>query len=408
MIVVAGLSAALMAVTACTGSRAHTAPPTPAALSTPAPTLTPTLAIASTASGQPRHDPDDFGPDAVSFVSPTLGWALAVGPCPTCGRLFRTADAGQHWTRENGRIALPGAQRALEQGLLDMNFANRTDGYIVTGYHCRQACVVATTDGGRTWRPAALPRVGQLIAGRGSVYLLSPATPGHDPVLLRSPIGSRHWTTLPLPRPTSHLKPALDEVAADGDTVAVLTTGYSGPSPTRGQLGRLAVSTDQGDTWSPRPVPCTVDDGGAALISVAHDHPNALLIDCWDNEQSSDAARTRHHLYGSSDDGASWVRLADPSHTGQPVLLADNGAGHAFLATNGNTDILSATLDGAASWHQVITQSDVNFYGWADLRFVSASTGFVLGPTHYATEHLYRTQDAGRSWHTIPLPAQPR
>jgi photosystem II stability/assembly factor-like uncharacterized protein len=62
-----------------------------------------------------------------------------------------------------------------------------------------------------------------------------------------------------------------------------------------------------------------------------------------------------------------------------------------------------ATLDGAARWHPAISNM-WGFYGWADLRFINANTGFVLGPTHYAPTRLYRTLDAGRDWHRIPLP----
>jgi photosystem II stability/assembly factor-like uncharacterized protein len=41
--------------------------------------------------------------------------------------------------------------------------------------------------------------------------------------------------------------------------------------------------------------------------------------------------------------------------------------------------------------------------GWADLRFVTATTGFVVGPTHYAPEHIYRTDDGGRSWRILRI-----
>ena len=32
-----------------------------------------------------------------------------------------------------------------------------------------------------------------------------------------------------------------------------------------------------------------------------------------------------------------------------------------------------------------------------------AGTGFVVGPTHYAPEHLYRTDDGGRTWRVLHL-----
>jgi photosystem II stability/assembly factor-like uncharacterized protein len=161
------------------------------------------------------------------------------------------------------------------------------------------------------------------------------------------------------------------------------------------------MSTDGGSRWVKRPVPCAPADGGAALVSIALDHPKAWLLDCYDNEQSSQAQETQHHLYGSANAGASWVRLGDPSHNGVPALLADNGSGHAFLTTeSGAGDRLVGTFDGARNWSTLFASGGA-FFGWADLQFVSASTGFVVGPTHYAPEHLYRTDDGGRTWHVL-------
>ena len=48
-------------------------------------------------------------------------------------------------------------------------------------------------------------------------------------------------------------------------------------------------------------------------------------------------------------------------------------------------------------------QSGGSFSGWADLGFVTDSVGFVVGPTHNAPGHLYRTQDGGRTWRVVPV-----
>jgi photosystem II stability/assembly factor-like uncharacterized protein len=190
-----------------------------------------------------------------------------------------------------------------------------------------------------------------------------------------------------------------------GNTIAVLRRSPAGTSPTPAELGALWVSTDSGQQWSQRPNPCLTRDGGAALVSIALADPAAFLLDCFDNEQSQQAQATQHHLYRSLDAGRHWTRVGDPARQGDPVLLADNGDGHAFLATeSGGGDMLTATFDGAAHWHTAVA-SGGSFYGWADLRFVNATTGFVLGPTHYAPEHLYRTDDGGRSWHIVPVHA---
>jgi photosystem II stability/assembly factor-like uncharacterized protein len=350
----------------------------------------------------------NFGPDATSFVSATRGWALADVGCLGCARLFHTSDAGRHWVTLS-RPVLPGPKDALLGGLVDVYFADTRNGYIFTGDRCAPSCVIATHDGGRSWQPVRMPPVAQLIVGGDHVYALSRSGPAQRSVLLRSVVGTDHWTRLRLP--VTGPEPAglrtssrLPYIAADGQTIALLRRSSAGTSPTAAELGALWVSTDSGTSWLGRPNPCTVSDGGAARVSVALDHPQTLLVDCFDNKQSQQAQQTQHHLYGSTDSGAHWVRLADPSHIGQPALLADNGAGHAFLATeSGGANLLSATLDGGSHWHPAITNG-AGFFGWADLRFVDATTGFILGPTHYAAVHLYRTQDGGRTWDPVPLP----
>jgi hypothetical protein len=169
------------------------------------------------------------------------------------------------------------------------------------------------------------------------------------------------------------------ELAAQGSTLLLLQGGFSGPHPQSAaiEVGALWISTDGGTEWVSRKVPCTSADGGAALVSIALGHPDAWLVDCYDNEQSSQEQQTQHHLYGTGNAGGDWVRLADPTQTGAPALLADNGSGH---FTSGGS-----------------------FYGWADLQFVDASTGFIVGPTHYAPEHLYRTEDGGHTWAVVPI-----
>lgn len=128
-----------------------------------------------------------------------------------------------------------------------------------------------------------------------------------------------------------------------------------------------------------------------------------MLIDCFSGEPSQQGQDNGHQLYGSTDSGLHWSRLGDPPQTGYTTLLADNGAGHAFLATEGGINHRAATYDGARHWQLAIT-TDQGSFGWSGLRFVSPTTGFIFGPTHYAPEQLYRTLDSGATWQRIPLP----
>jgi photosystem II stability/assembly factor-like uncharacterized protein len=322
-----------------------------------------------------------------------------------CSRLMHTTTGGRRWT-VLARPALPGPGVALDEGLIDMFFVDAHTGYVFAADECRIGCVIVTHDGGRSWQASTVPPLLQVLAGARFVYGLANSSP--RPTVLRATIGTDRWTTVPIP--TRALPPRTEPgarplpfIAVEGDTIAVLRRSPAGTSSRPAQLGALWVSADRGDHWSQRPNPCSTRDGGAALMSIARGHPAAFLLDCFDNKQSQQAQATQHHLYGSADAGRHWTRLTDPARGGIPVLMTDNGNGHAFLATeSGGGDTVTATLDFAAHWRSAVT-SGGSFYGWADLRFVNATTGFLLGPTHYAPEHLYRTDDAGRSWRIVPV-----
>lgn len=236
--------------------------------------------------------------------------------------------------------------------------------------------------------------------GDGSVFALSETSSGTGASLWRTTSGSTTWSPVVMPQTSGAF-----QLVAEGRTLLLLQEGFSGPHAQSAaiEVGTLWTSTDAGTEWVSRKVPCTSADGGAALVSIALGHPDAWLLDCYDNEQSSQEQHTQHHLYGTDNAGGDWVRLADPTQSGAPALLADNGSGHAFLTTeSGAGDRLVGTFDGGLSW-SALFPSGGSFYGWADLQFVDASTGFVIGPTHFAPEHLYRTEDAGRTWTVLQI-----
>jgi photosystem II stability/assembly factor-like uncharacterized protein len=149
-------------------------------------------------------------------------------------------------------------------------------------------------------------------------------------------------------------------------------------------------------------VPCTPAEGGATVVALSRAHPDTSIVDCFDNEQSSQEQNTQHHLYRTTNAGNSWTRMRDPTRHNLPATLADNGATHVFLATEGVRDTLVGSFDGGRHWQPLLV-SGGSFFGWADLRFVTATTGFVVGPTHYAPEHIYRTDDGGRSWRILRI-----
>lgn len=342
-------------------------------------------------------EPPGFGVAAASFNTASQGWALGSTGCPGCAGIAVTHDAGKTWS------ALPSPPASLywyyqqPSAVSNIAFANDSDGYLFT------PGLYATQDGGHTWTDQHVADIKSLTLAGGYAYALTGYQSDSPEILYRTQIGSNSWQEIPLPVAPGEGRGPTFTTAAAGSALVLEEDGLSSVGITAGQVGRLWVSSDAGSTWQPRPMPCTVADGGADALSVAYSHPQSWLLLCYNNRQSSQEQDTEQHLYGTTNGGHSWVRLADPPQHNAPALLADNGAGHAFLATEGAGDTLNATLDGGTSWTTSIRDGG-SFSGWSNLGFVTATTGYVVGPSrggYGVPTHLYQTTDGGRSWHIL-------
>jgi hypothetical protein len=353
-----------------------------------------------------------FDPIAASFVTPGTGWVLGdtgwapgAAACPGCAGLLHTSDGGRSWRVLPAPPAPVGANDSPAGAITNIAFANAEDGFLYG------PALLSSHNGGRSWARVQLPPVQELVLGRGYAYAVTgaPSTPATG--LWRADVGSSRWTRLRLPADVQHPMAGENwgglQLEADGTTLALLQQGETGVGDTTATVGRLWESADGGTSWHNRPMPCRAAvDGGADVMTMALGHPDAWLLDCFDNEQSSQEQDTQHHLYGSANAGLSWVRLPDPTAHNEPDLLADNGAGHAFLATEGVVDYLVGTFDGGLHW-RVLIKSGGSFSGWADLGFVTTDIGFVTGPANLydsvAPDHVYRTDDGGRTWQAMRL-----
>lgn len=342
-----------------------------------------------------------FRPAAVSFVSPGKGWVLGASGCSACVAVRATADGGRTWTAlPSPHVQLP-FEHARSGDVGDIAFADSRNGFLFG------PALLVSHDGGESWRREALPPVQALGVGAGYAFALTQRVAQGRIRLWRARIGHDRWSPVSLPKEaaapltTTDSSGSVVQLAVQGKTVLLLQPGEMGPSPTH--FGRLWASNDSSARWLTRTIPCKQGGGGAALATIARGQPRTWLIDCWDNMQSSQAQDTQHHLYRTVNAGTSWRRLPDPTRHNEPDLLTDNGAGQIFLATVGGMgDTLVGSLDNGHHW-KLLTSDGGNFYGWADLRFVTPKVGFVVGPTHYAPEHLYRTHDAGHTWQILRI-----
>jgi photosystem II stability/assembly factor-like uncharacterized protein len=381
-----------------------------AGVATPPATASPSLHVGDTAppssvtsptSAGGSPEPPGFGVAGVSFISTTQGWALGTTGCAGCAGVAVTDDGGQTW------VDLPSPPTTfwwsshMASAVTNLTFANSSDGYLYA------PGLLATTNGGRTWVAQQLANVNTVTVAGDYAYALT----GYDRVaparLYRAKLGTNDWIAVSLPVKVTAEQSF--QTAAAGADLVLLEVGAAEGLMTVGQTGQIWVSSDQGTSWQPRPVPCTVTDGGATVLSVATEHPAAWLVDCYNGEQSSQEQDTMQHIYGTADAAQTWVRLGNPPQHNSPVLLADNGAGHAFLATEGIYgssaglgDTLNGTLNGGVTWAPAVMDGG-SFNGWADLGFISADIGFVVGPTNGTADHLYRTTDGGVTWNVLAV-----
>jgi len=161
-----------------------------------------------------------------------------------------------------------------------------------------------------------------LGVGVGYAYAMARSRTGAGVGIWRAAIGTDFWTQLSLPVAVEKLSPAVTtdtlQLAVEGHTVVLLHGGSNGPAVDRGERGRIWVSSDSGTNWRARAVPCTPADGGATVVAISRAHPHSLMVDCFDNEQSSQEQNTQHHLYRTTDTGSSWARIRDPTRHNLP------------------------------------------------------------------------------------------
>jgi photosystem II stability/assembly factor-like uncharacterized protein len=259
-----------------------------------------------------------IAPDGVAFPTDMVGY-IAVGDQSGSNReahVFRTADAGQHWTATAGNVkAIPGPYGFY--GPLTLSFADADHGWLTDSH-----TIWATSNGGRTWTKATLPVPGsirgkldfitaQMVGVDGSVVLVAKydATPGMDGargqrVFYRTVDRGAHWTAISVVEDPGMLTMSL----VDPTTWVVLNPSEP-PS--------FQTTTDAGSTWhtitvrqrwpfnggpidfvdslhgwmvvsEPEP-PCPQPSGGFTICDYAFAPPI--------------------HLVATDDGGATWVEL---------------------------------------------------------------------------------------------------
>jgi photosystem II stability/assembly factor-like uncharacterized protein len=354
----------------------------------------------------------------VVFVDSSDGFALATHRNVLV--LAATTDGGSTWDIVNRQ--LPGASSGDRPD--QMEFVSASTGYLWEGIDS-QAVVAplwTTHDGGRTWGEASIgPVVYDVSAIGPNVWALvssCPTTVGTDcaVVVEISTDAGGTWRAALVPAG------ALSSVESGGVELARVTTTRAyvlattpsvqatGPS----QTPTLTFTSDGGDSWSGRVVPCAdpFDLGAEIALSSTDD----LWLICGGQASAGSQAKA---LYRSSTGGLTWSLVAQTSpFAGAPAsppgvgVLPLNGYVAPYSLGHKNLNVLSSTLawlfptrgnvivttDGGSSWAAVSSLQEQSFGSGApgNLTFISSTEGWVteLGVG------LWHTTD-GTNW--LPL-----
>lgn len=329
------------------------------------------LALLVTAAGASARDTAQgvqrgFQPEAAAAVGTRNLWVLGGHV------LLRSTDSGKHFRR----VALPSLPS--EDSDPTFEFANAHDGF---AYVEDGAPLYVTHDGGTSWHRAG--PAGKVVAfalGGGDAYVVF----GH--VLERSPVGRSAWRKLTVPAPRLPVS-----LAARGSDVWFL-----GPPRHRPDFDTIARSSDRGRAFEPRKGPCLSELGGTLVPA-----PDGVV---WAVCPSG----TMAWLTLSTNDGRSFsIRsFHDPGGVRQPSLInsARIVAASSRLAvlSRGGGGALLRTTDAGRHWKRVPGTARIQDVFW--LAFTTRRVGAAVVRTGQRMVQLWRTTDAGASWHPVAIP----
>lgn len=215
---------------------------------------------------------------ATCFPTDREGWMVG-----ELGRIFRTADGGTTWQRQDAGTKRP---------FLAMSCVDAQTAWIAG----KEGIVYATSDGGNTWR--------QLQSGSPRhVFALEfpTAKRGHGAgdfgTMIHTEDGGATWTTSRIPEDVKLPETALDTGVEPGDVnLYGVSYGDADHAWIAGEFGIVATSTDGGLTWKQQNTPVESTLFGIRFTDTRHGIAVGL---------DSVILRTE-------DGGATWTQLPAP------------------------------------------------------------------------------------------------
>jgi hypothetical protein len=330
-------------------------------------------------------------PMSTSWPAPQRGIVLSY-PSRTPGAkpdLSLTGDGGRHW----GRLGAPPVPYPADNDQPEVTWAGGVIA-VTDGTH-----VAASRDEGRHWSPvdlrgvpasAASTYIGRLAIADGRLFALvtTQSASGSSSTAIYS--GRDRATVLgPVPGLSVTGGITYGDVSTAGTLQVYLGGNYA--------TARYWYSRD-GARFRPAPLPCPVSTA-ALLGGVRQGHPVAL---CGGSPSDAGPGQNDKQVWIAPRPGATF----SPSG---PVFTSPNqqrfAAASARDMTIATAFDLEATSDAGETWTSLLAQPSGAF--WTGLSFPSATVGVVVCDTIDSAGNqigtVYRTTDAGHTWHALTV-----
>ncbi len=345
--------------------------------------------------------------DAVDFVSPSLGYAIASNSYEGSSKrvtepyyLVSTTDQGTRW-RLGPRVPLPPNIAAGPYRVPFVDFVSPSIGYVGEQQGVGGDLQV-TSDAGARWAKLRAPGVEEAfaVAGATAAVVTSLCHRAGEPTcpaqLSLFHAGSlTPYASHPLPRPApagqSSLYPALTALGP-ATFVFVDAQRFGRPST-------ILETTNGGAAWRQIPDPC----GKVQVNQLLAESSSRWLLACWQDEGMSQGPGG---LWRTLNSGVNWSSIRDTAHAGpgltnvgvdSSVLFYSNDHriiyGTVFSPAGG----LEYSVDGGRRW-TFEPDPDMNDGGAAESLAPFGSSGAVLVELHGV---LFRTRN-GTSWSALP------
>jgi photosystem II stability/assembly factor-like uncharacterized protein len=341
--------------------------------------------------------PAGFRANSLAWVSARHGFVLGAISCGAtpCAAVIATRDGGRTW-RLAGRLAVPITNLGLGRpGVTGIRFATPAVGWAFGPGLYR------TGDGGRSWAREAVPGHGtqvlDLATGGGHAYAVvsdcgwGPGLCGRPLSFWRTTAGrGRAWARIPLDLPGN----GAAGVAVSGSTVYVVDSQVI-----VGRSDTFYASTD-GRRFASRPVPCA-NAADAGLVQVVPVSVTRVALLCDGNPGFSKAVKS---VYVSDDTAKTDAYAGRMGLAGIQAQLAASPSGNLAVASWSDGSFLYINDSHRTAWTMVAGLGDGGA-GWNDITYVTGTRGWVVyGPADAGgIGQLWVTRDGGRRWAAVRL-----